>query len=83
MLRIKITQLGIYVEDQFYPYNMINSFWLVYQPPFVRTLNLRLVGKTTSRLVIQMDTKTPWRCVRFWPRRFLKSKASRKPPPTL
>ena len=59
MIRIKITQLGIYVEDQFYPYNMINAFWLVYRPPFVQTLNLRLVGKTSNRLVIQLDRQNP------------------------
>jgi hypothetical protein len=58
-LRIKITQLGMYVDDQFYPYNMINAFWLVYRPPFVRTLNLRLVGKTSNRLVLQLDSQNP------------------------
>jgi hypothetical protein len=59
IISVKITQLGIYVEDQFYPYNMINAFWVVYHPPFVRTLNLRMGGKSGARLVVQLDDQNP------------------------
>ncbi len=59
IIDIKITELGIFVGTKFYPYNTINSFWIVYHPPFVRTLNLKLSNKTCSRIVIQLDAQNP------------------------
>ena len=56
---IKITELGIFVGKNFYPYNMINSFWIIYNPPYIHTLNLRLSDKTSSRVVIQLDVQNP------------------------
>lgn len=58
-IRVKITQLGVYVEDQFYPYNMIRAFWIVYNPPFVQTLNLSLVSRGGGKLTIQLDRQNP------------------------
>lgn len=59
IITIQITELGIHVDKSFYPYHMINSFWMVYQPPFVQTLNLRLGNKTFSKVVIQLDRQNP------------------------
>ena len=58
-LSIKVTQLGVYVDQVFYPYNMINAFWIVYNPPVVRTLNLRLSGKGAGKLTLQLDEQNP------------------------
>lgn len=59
VIDVKITELGIYVGNKFYHYHMINSFWLVYHPPYINTLNLRLAGKTFSKVVIQLDRQDP------------------------
>lgn len=59
MISVKITELGIYVGKQYQPYNMINAFWVVYNPPFVRTLNLRLAGKRGGRIAIQLNDQNP------------------------
>ena len=59
VIDIKITELGIYVGEKFYHYHMINSFWVVYHPPYINTLNLRLAGKTLSKVVIQLDKQNP------------------------
>lgn len=56
---IHVTDLGIYVDETFYPYNQINSFWIVYHPPVVQTLNLRLSGKAGQKVVIQLDRQNP------------------------
>ncbi len=59
IIDIKITQLGIFAGDTFYPYNTINAFWLVYNPPYVHTLNLRIGGKSFRKIVIQLDQQNP------------------------
>src|SRR3989338_3551599 len=32
IIQVRITQLGIYVGDKYYPYNTINAFWIVFKP---------------------------------------------------
>ncbi len=59
IIEIKITELGIFADKAFYPYNMINSFWVVYHPPFVHSLYLKLSNKTLSKVVIQLDSQNP------------------------
>ena len=56
---VKITQMGIFVGSVFYPYNMISAFWIVYNPPVIRTLNLKVLGKTLSKVTIQLDEQSP------------------------
>ncbi len=59
IIDIKLTELGIFVDKKFYAYHMINSFWIVYQPPYVQTINLRLGNKSLSRITIQLDRQNP------------------------
>ncbi len=59
IIDIKLTELGIYVDQKFHPYNQINSFWVVYHPPFVHTLNLRLGNKSYTKVAIQLDNQNP------------------------
>ena len=59
IIDIKITQLGIFAGDTFYPYNTINAFWIAYHPPYVHAINLRLGGKTFRKITIQLDQQSP------------------------
>ncbi len=59
IISVKVTQLGVFVGDVFYPYNMIQAFWIVYHPPMVQTLNLRLAGKAITKVTIQLDQQNP------------------------
>lgn len=59
IINIKLSELGIFIDKEFYPYNMINSFWIVYHPPFVHTLNLKLVNKAFRKVVLQLDNQNP------------------------
>ena len=59
IISIKITELGISIDKNFYPYNTINSFWIVYHPPFVRTLNLRLGTKSFTQIKIELSEQNP------------------------
>jgi hypothetical protein len=36
----KITELGVILGDRFYPYSEFDSFYIIYQPPEVKTLYL-------------------------------------------
>jgi len=59
IIDVSITELGVFVDNKFYPYNMINSFWIVYHPNYVHNLYLRLSGKTFTKVVIQLDAQDP------------------------
>jgi len=65
VIDIKITQLGIFVDKTFYPYNMINSFWIIYHPLLIHTLNLKLGDKTSTKVVIQLDSQNPVKVRKF------------------
>jgi hypothetical protein len=57
---VTITDLGIYFDGKYYPYHHINAFWLVYHPPYVRALYLRLrVGKLYKHLKIELNHQKP------------------------
>ncbi|MBU0727375.1 hypothetical protein KKA95_01695, partial [Patescibacteria group bacterium] len=56
---VKITELGIGYDDKFYPYNTINSFWIVYHPPYVRTLYLKIGGKVVKYVKIELNHQNP------------------------
>jgi hypothetical protein len=38
LLNFKIKEGGIYIGKVFYPYNEINNFWIIYDPPEVKFL---------------------------------------------
>jgi hypothetical protein len=59
-VRVIITDLGVFYNGRFYPYHHINAFWLVYHPPYVRVMYLRLrVGKSFKYLKIELNHQKP------------------------
>jgi len=59
IISVKVTQMGIYVGSAYYPYSMIQTFWIVYHPPVIRTLNLKVSGMSASKVTIQLDEQSP------------------------
>jgi len=60
MLKVTITDMGIKYKGKFYPYHHINAFWLVYHPPYVRALYLRLtLGRRYKHLRIELNGQKP------------------------
>lgn len=41
-VNVIISEMGVHFGPRFYPYNTIQSFWILYNPPHLTTLNLRL-----------------------------------------
>lgn len=56
---VMITKLGVVYDKKFYHYTAINSFWIVYHPPYVRVLYLRLGGKTYRTVKIELNHQDP------------------------
>ena len=59
-VRVAITDMGIEYDGKFYPYHHINAFWMVYHPPYVRSMYLRIsVGRRFQVLKIELDDQNP------------------------
>jgi len=59
MIDIKIMPLGMKIDDQFYAWSQIRAFWIVYNPPFVRRLYLRLADKGGRQLKLELNEQNP------------------------
>ncbi len=59
ILDVQITELGVRYGKDFYHYNAINSFWIVYHPPYVRSFYLRLGGKSYKYVKIELNHQNP------------------------
>jgi len=58
-IEIKISNVGIQVGLRKYPFARIKGFWMIYEPPFVSTLNLRVEGGILADLTIQLNGESP------------------------
>lgn len=59
IIDIQITELGIYVDKTFHPFNAISHFWIVYHPPYVQTLNFRIGQNRFSKVTVQLNQQDP------------------------
>jgi hypothetical protein len=58
-VEIKISPVGIKVGGRRYAYSRIKAFWVIYDPPFVKTLNIRVAGEIISDITIQLGNQSP------------------------
>ncbi len=59
-LVVQITDMGIFYHGEFYPFHHINSFWMVYHPPYIRVLYLKIRrGKRLYPLKIELNHENP------------------------
>ncbi len=56
---VQITTLGIRVGKTDIPYNQIKAFWIVYNPPHVKTLKLLTTDKLMAEVTVQLDGQDP------------------------
>ncbi len=56
---IKISDIGIKVGTRKYSYSQIKFFWLIYEPPYVQTLNIRVEGNVLDDITIQLWNQSP------------------------
>lgn len=58
-IKITVSKMGIKVGNMIFPYSSIQAFWIMYQPPHVTTLNLRVKEHFFSDVVIQLNHEDP------------------------
>jgi len=59
-LRVQVTDMGIGYHGEFYPYHHINSFWIVYHPPYIQVLYLKIRrGKRFYNIKIELNHENP------------------------
>jgi len=58
-VEIKVSNIGIKVGARKYPYNRIRAFWLIYDPPYVKTLNIRVTADLITDITIQLNGQNP------------------------
>ena len=59
MIDVKISKLGVIYDKKFYHYHNINAFWVVYHPPYIRSLYLRIGGKNFQYIKIELNHQNP------------------------
>ncbi len=57
-ITIRITEMGIYAGDMYFPYQSIKAFWIINEHG-IKTLNLRVLNRYHSDVVIQFDGQDP------------------------
>lgn len=58
-VEIKISEIGIKVGFRKYSYSNIKAFWILYEPPYIETLNIRVSGTYTGDFTIQLGPEDP------------------------
>ncbi len=59
VVRTEITDRGIVVGKNFYPYDGIDSFWIIYEPPFSKKLFMRKKNAVQSRIILPLEDNDP------------------------
>jgi hypothetical protein len=56
---INITDLGVGIGDDFYPYKTIQKFWILYEPPEVKNVYFEFKLSPMRRLTIPLHEQNP------------------------
>lgn len=60
IVKVIISDMGVTYMGRFYPYHHINSFWLVYHPPYVQVLYLKISNGRQFKIIrIELDGQRP------------------------
>jgi hypothetical protein len=55
----KVTKTGIIAGNTLYPFKIIKKFWVIYNPPAVKTLNFETTAYLNNRVTIQLGKQDP------------------------
>ena len=65
LVNVSISEIGIKVGDKVYQFGRIRAFWIIYNPPLVRTLNIRVHNELLSDVEIQLNNISPAKIHKF------------------
>ncbi len=58
-LHVIITTKGVMLRDKFLPYQDIKNFWMIYQPPMVKSLYIEPRSFFIPRLHVHLENQNP------------------------
>lgn len=58
-VKVSISDIGIKVGKRKYPFTRIKSFWLVYEPPYTKSLYVKVDGELVVDVSIQLNKQDP------------------------
>ncbi len=56
---VLIGEDGVVIDESFYPYKILKSFWIIYEPPEVKYLYLGFKTSVRGQLSIQLNDVNP------------------------
>lgn len=59
MVKVIVSEVGIKVGQRHYPFNKINGYWLVYHPPYIKKLNIRIKDHILVDIPILLHQQDP------------------------
>ncbi len=64
-INIELDSLGIKIGVLKLPYKQIKSFWIIYEPPEVKTLNFETTAYLNRNISLQLEQKDPVQIRKF------------------
>jgi hypothetical protein len=58
-VEVALTDMGVRFGERFYPYDDIRAFWIYFDPPEVKTLNLSVSKGAIREVSIQLEEENP------------------------
>ena len=58
-VKVTLSKYGIKVGNEVYQYSQIIAFWLIYKPPYMKTLNIRIKNRWAQDIMINMHNEDP------------------------
>lgn len=58
-LEVKVSKTGIRIGNKEIPYQNMHSFWILYNPPHIKTLNIKSNSRIYPDLSIDLDEQDP------------------------
>lgn len=59
VVEVTISKIGMKVGPHIFPYSHIRGFWIVYKPPFVQKLYLKMTSKLHPHIVVLLENADP------------------------
>lgn len=56
---VKISKIGIKIGRHIFPYSHLKNFWIVYNPPFLKRLYLRMSSKFKPDVFVSLEDMDP------------------------
>ncbi len=59
ILEISLTDKGVRIGKKLYPYNRIKAFWILYEPPYLKKMMIRVSGELLYDIPVLLEDQDP------------------------